>query len=61
MPLSQAEIMQGEIGRLDVNNPNYILELGVGPPAPNLVPQHPGTGAVLSGTHLLIELVARRR
>lgn len=44
--------MQGEIGRLDVNNPNYILELGVGPPAPNLVPQQPGTGAVLSGQFL---------
>jgi hypothetical protein len=41
--------MQGEIGRLDVNNPNYILELGVGPPVPNLVPQQPGSGAVLAG------------
>ena len=41
--------MQGELGRIDVNNPNYILELGVGPPVPNLVPQQPGTGAVLAG------------
>ncbi len=41
--------MQGARGRLDVNTPNYILELGVGPPVPNLVPQQPGTGAVLAG------------
>ena len=47
--LCRQATMQGEIGRLDVNNPNYILELGVGPPAPNLVPQQPGTGAVLAG------------
>lgn len=47
--LCRQATMQGEIGRLDVNNPNYILELGVGPPVPNLVPQQPGTGAVLAG------------
>lgn len=45
----QQGLQQGEVGKLDVNNPNYVLELAVGPPAPNLVPQQPGSGAVLAG------------
>lgn len=48
----QQGLQQGEVGKLDVNNPNYVLELAVGPPAPNLVPQQPGSGAVLSGQFL---------
>lgn len=44
--------MQGELGKINPNNPNYVLELAVGPPAPNLVPQQPGSGAQLSGQFL---------
>lgn len=44
--------MQGELGRINPNDPNYVLELAVGPPAPNLVSQQPGSGAQLSGQFL---------
>ena len=44
--------MQGEVGRLNPNDPNYVLELAVGPPVPNLVPQQPGSGPVMSGHFL---------
>lgn len=44
--------MQGELGRINPNDPNYVLELAVGPPVPNLVPQQPGSGASLSGQWL---------
>lgn len=44
--------LQGELGRLNPNDPNYVLELAVGPPAPNLVPQNPATGPRMSGHYL---------
>lgn len=43
------EPMTSELHRL--NDPNYAISLAVGPPFPDLRPQSPGSGVVLSGRY----------
>lgn len=38
-----------ELGRINLNDPGYVIQLAVGPPFPDLVPQQPGSGMVLAG------------
>lgn len=42
----------GDLAQLAQGDPNFVVQLAVGPPVPQLVPQQPGTGAVLSGQFL---------
>lgn len=34
-----------------LSDPNFLVEVGVGPPTPTLVPQRPGTGVVVGGQY----------